>query len=69
MIPDQDLYRLQYKIHLEAGTQHVGQYLFRKGIQDRRQIGENAAFGDATVSVTESSNGVYNVNFNPDVNP
>ena len=33
------------------------------------KIGENAAFGDATVSVTESSNGVYNVNFNPDVNP
>lgn len=33
------------------------------------KLGELATFNNATVSVTESSNGLYNLNFNPGVNP
>ena len=33
------------------------------------QLGESATLDDATVSVTETSDGVYNVDFNLDANP
>lgn len=41
----------------------------KKSKQASVQLGESATLDDATVSVTETSDGVYNVDFNLDANP
>ena len=44
MVCDQPLHCFQYEVHFQRFAEHIREYLFRKSIQDRRQISKPVSY-------------------------